>query len=313
MVSIVDEPGAIPMWVPDSIMFDSTDATWLVLHKTAGFTSAVECAAYFQAGSDGKNVSAHYIVGQDGMVVQCVPESRGAGANCCVSTGHASYLPTSINLNLKTISIEHIDPAIDNSTPLTEAQKAASFQLIQHICQRHHIPMRPGDASGGIIGHADIDPVNRARCPGNYPWSDLWQFLQTGENAMINLQTPGVSSFFAATNDPQVWQCITPGHDYVVGHAILQFYCSFGPGLAGLTNLGLPQSNEQSVTGKPGVVCQQFERGVLFYDPQHRNDNPPGSGPVYVGHIPAQGGTSQLQTELQAAQQKLAQVKALVC
>lgn len=174
---MVNQIGAIGMFVSDDWTFTSTDATWLVLHKTAGFTTAQECAAYFQAGSDGRHVSSHYIIGQDGTIVQCVLESRGAGANCCLETGHASYLPTDINLNMKTISIEHIDPAADNSTPLTEVQAHASFQLVHDICVRHNIPMRPGDAQGGIIGHSDIAPLSRARCPGNYPWNDLWQFL----------------------------------------------------------------------------------------------------------------------------------------
>lgn len=180
-MSQVDQPGAIPMWVPDSFTFDYTDATFLVLHKTARFETAQECATYFQAGSAGLHVSSHYVVGQDGMIVQCVLESRGAGANCCVEAGHAPFLPdtwgTSNNGNLHTISIEHIDPAEDNSTPVTSAQARASFQLIHDICVRHNIPMRPGDAQGGIIGHMDIAPISRKRCPGNYPWTELWQFL----------------------------------------------------------------------------------------------------------------------------------------
>jgi hypothetical protein len=306
------------MWVSDSITFDSTDATWICLHKTAGFTSAAECAAYFQAGSDGNNVSAHYVVGQDGMIVQCVPESRGAGANCCTVGSYASYLPycdgKSNNMNLHSISIEHVDPAIDNSTPLTDAQKAASFQLIKHICQRHNIPMRGGDASGGIIGHMDIDPINRARCPGNYPWSELWQYLSSGEeNTMITLSTPGISSFYEATNDPEVWHCTVAGHDYVVGHAIRKYYCELGPGLAGLTNAGLPESNEEPVPGKPGVVVQRFERLDLYYDGNNPkiSDNPPGSGAVYVGHK-EQATDTTTQTELQDVQNKLAQIKAIV-
>lgn len=174
---MVDQIGAIGMFVEDAWTFTSTDAIWLVLHKTARFQTAQECAAYFQTGSDGLHVSSHYVVGQDGTIVQCVLESRGAGANCCLEAGHADYLPTDINLNVKTISIEHIDPAEDNSTPVTSAQARASFQLIYDICVRHNIPMRPGDAKGGIIGHMDIAPESRARCPGNYPWTELWQFL----------------------------------------------------------------------------------------------------------------------------------------
>lgn len=181
---MVDQPGAIAMWVSDAITFDYTDATWVTIHKTAGFQTAQDVATYFQNGSNGENVSAHYVVGLDGTIVQCVPESRGAGANCCLNTGHAGFLPTGVNLNTKAISIEHVDPRTDNQTTCPPAQKAASFKLIYDICKRHNIPMRRGDASGGIIGHNQIDPVNRARCPGNYPWDELLAYLKNGGNTV---------------------------------------------------------------------------------------------------------------------------------
>jgi N-acetyl-anhydromuramyl-L-alanine amidase AmpD len=307
----------IQMPVPENITFNSNDCTWVVIHKTAGFSTAQDCANYFISGSGGQNVSSHYIVGLDGVVVQCVPENRGAGGNCCTVGNYASYLPycngTNDNMNLHTISIEHIDPSTDNSTPCTDAQKQASFELIKDICSRHDIPMRAGDGNGGIIGHNDIDPVNRARCPGNYPWQDLFNYLQgnQSEENMIDLNTPGVSTYFKATNDPEVWQCIYPGHSFAVGHAILDFYRRFGQGLAGVTNLGLPQGNEESVPGKSGVVKQVFERGILYYDPSHMNDSPPGAGSVYTGHIDTSPAPTDLQNQIQVLQNKLNQIKTI--
>lgn len=173
-------PAIIWMPVPDDYIFPAYDGNtpkWIVLHKTAGMQSAQEVAAYFanRQQNPEKN-SSHYIIGQDGAIVQCVSEDDGAGANCCLDQG-APFLPQNINLNLLTISIEHVDPALDNSTPLTPAQQQSSFALIAAICQRHNIPISHGDASGGIIGHFEIDSINRARCPGNYPWSQLWAFL----------------------------------------------------------------------------------------------------------------------------------------
>lgn len=211
-----DEPGAIEMWVPESITFDSTDATWVVVHKTAGFSTAQDCAAYFQAGSDGNNVSSHYIVGLDGTIIQCVPESRGAGANCCTTAGHADYLPTDVNLNLKTISVEHIDPSTDNSTPMPQAQKDASYRLIGHICERHNIPKRSGDASGGIIGHRDIDPVNRARCPGNYDWNGLWAYLKGGATVGVPQGWHDDGTTLTAPNGISVVQGF---RDYILNNA----------------------------------------------------------------------------------------------
>src|SRR5260221_4975452 len=175
----VDEMGAIGMFVAENRTFiDQNTHEWLVIHKTASGGSAQDIANFF--ANDPAMASTHYVVGQDGTVVQCVLEKDGAAGNCCLETGHAPYLPLGVNMNVRTVSIEHVDPASDNSTPLTDAQKAASFRLVRDICTRHNIPMRPGDASGGIIGHNNIAPINRARCPGNYPWAELFAYLQGG-------------------------------------------------------------------------------------------------------------------------------------
>lgn len=173
----VDEPGAIPMFVAENRVFiDNNNHTWVVVHKTASGGTAQDIARFF--ANDPAMASTHYVVGQDGTIVQCVQEKDGAGGNCCEKGNFASFLPVGQNLNTWTVSIEHVDPASDNSTPLTPAQKAASFKLIRDICQRHNIPMRRGDASGGIIGHSDIDPVDRALCPNNYPWQELFDYLK---------------------------------------------------------------------------------------------------------------------------------------
>ena len=157
---------------------------WLILHSTAGGTSAQAIANYFKSTeSTSEPVSSHYVIGQDGTIVQCVKEEDGAWANGYLSPGHDVWWNESINPNLTTISIEHCKPSTDNSDQLTPVQKAASFQLIKEICQRHGIPMRSADTSGGITGHYSLDPVNRRDCPGPYPWSELWTFLQ-GEKGM---------------------------------------------------------------------------------------------------------------------------------
>ena len=169
----------IQMLVPDQYVFPgfwNNTPRWLVLHKTAGFHTAQEVAQYFQSGSNGLEVSSHFVVGQDGAAVQCVRETDGAGANGVLEAGHDAWW--SGNPNLVTYSVEHVDPASDNSTPLTAAQQAASFQLIHDICTRHNIPMRPADATGGITGHYSIDPQSRKECPGNYPWNELWAYLK---------------------------------------------------------------------------------------------------------------------------------------
>lgn len=194
---------AIQMLVPDYYVFTGSyghTRLWLILHKTAGFHSAQDVATYFQAGApqpDGTlaMTSVHYVIGQDGVVVQCVRETDGAGGNGILESGHDPWW--TINPNLVTFSIEHVDPSRDNSTPLTDAQKLASFQLQYDLCRRWKIPMRPADATGGITGHFSIDPLSRKNCPGNYPWDELWIYFKGQEQSMVKLSSTGEVAGFA--------------------------------------------------------------------------------------------------------------------
>ncbi len=135
------------------------------------------------------------IIGQDGTIVQGIPLSLAAWGNGVLTSGHAPYLPDNVNPNLYTVSIEHVKTATDNSNALTDIQAQKSFELVQCICDTYHIPKRTGDIVGGMIKHADIDPVNRARCPGPYPWNDLWTFLNKPWIARAALDTWNSTAF----------------------------------------------------------------------------------------------------------------------
>ncbi|HWS82635.1 MAG TPA: N-acetylmuramoyl-L-alanine amidase [Ktedonobacteraceae bacterium] len=172
---------ASALWIPNSNFFpDTGKKSFVILHGTAGGSSAQEIAAFFQ-GTEGSNnpVSSHYIVGKDGTVVQTVLEKDGAWGNGVVT--NPNWLG---NPNTYTISIEHVKNQkdasgnFDNSDVLTSEQQQASFALVKDICQRNEIGMHDADDTTGITGHFSIDPVNRSRCPGAYPWDSLWQYLE---------------------------------------------------------------------------------------------------------------------------------------
>lgn len=308
---MADYAGAL--WSPSNNFFPNTGKkSFVILHSTAGGSSAESIAAYFRSTEGTNNpVSSHYVVGQDGHVLQVVAEKDGAFGNGVVNNPNWSGNP-----NDYTISIEHVKSTSDNSEPLTPAQQAASFALIKDICQRNGIGMHDADDITGITGHFAIDPVNRARCPGNFPWQELWNYLQQPQEGTmaIDLTNGTVASHFSGT-DNTMWTCKDNG--FVIGHAILDFYRAFGgTALCGLTFLGLPTSNEQGV-GHPGVVYQRFERAVLCYDPQHILDLPPGAGDVYCMHIDSgigqdpriaqlQGQATDLQGQITALQGQLA-------
>lgn len=132
--------------------------SYIIIHGTAGGTSAIGIATYFKGTEGGNNpVSSHYIVGQDGVVVQCVQEQDGAWAN-----GSPLW-------NNQGISIEHVKSATDNSSILTSAQQISSFSLIKDICDRHSIPR------ANILPHSAV--FNTA-CPGPYPWDFLTSYLK---------------------------------------------------------------------------------------------------------------------------------------
>jgi len=316
-----DYPSAI--WSPNNNFFpDTGKKSFIIVHGTAGGSSAQGIADYFKSTEGGSEpVSSHYIVGQDGTVVQTISEKDGSYANGVVNNPNWTGNP-----NYYTISIEHVKLSTDNSNALTPEQQKSSFALIKDICQRNGIGMHEADNNTGIAPHASIDPINRARCPGALDWNALWTYLNGGDQPMtIDLTNPTVASHFSGT-DNTMWTC---KNGFVIGHAILDFYRKFGgDALCGLTHLGLPTGVENGIAGKIGTVYQRFERGVLIYDPSRLIDNPPGStGPVYMAHIDSgvgqdpqitilQGKIASLQQstlaqELQAEQTKLAQIKQL--
>src|SRR5947209_619245 len=182
---MVDYSKAI--WMPNRNFFANTGKkSFVVIHATAGGSSAREIANYFK-GTEGSDnpVSSHYIVGKDGTVVQTVLEKDGAWGNGVVTNNNWLSNP-----NTYTISIEHVKSTTDNSEPLTPAQQAASLALIKDICQRNGIGMHDADNTTGITGHFSIDPVNRSRCPGAYPWSALWAYLASGGQPIVTTQIP---------------------------------------------------------------------------------------------------------------------------
>lgn len=285
-------------WLDTAIEVDILENTFsrqgyqpkfIVLHGTAGGSSAEDVANYMKSTVGSNNpVSTHFVIGQDGHIVQCVPLSLAAWGNGVITTGHASYLPDNVNPNLLTLaSIEFVKASTDNSDALTPAQEDSGFALIQCICDTYGIPKQTGDVNGGIIRHADIDPVNRARCPGTFNYGNLWNYLENGGDTpmtTINLTNPTVASHFKA--DGTAWKCT---NGFSIHGEILANYQKYGnSSLCGLSFLGLPLSNEIAVAGHPpGVVYQRFERGVLAYDPSHSIDMPPGleQSHVYPMHI----------------------------
>lgn len=173
-----DYPAAEEHFVPRSFMFNSNARKAIVIHKTGGdATPQAVYDTFINSGNPGK--SSHYAIGQDGSIWQYVPEALGAGANGITdSTTQPFWQPYMAqygNLNTCTISIEHCDPSARNDTPLTVAQKQASFALVAHLCQKY------GIVADHIKPHKSICAT---ACPGTYPMDELIAYVQNGGSTM---------------------------------------------------------------------------------------------------------------------------------
>jgi hypothetical protein len=155
-------------------------ATHLVIHGTAGGSDGGGVASYM--GTAG--VSTHFVISTDGTIWQCISADSAAWGNAPLNAPRLNFARADLNPNLWTISIEFCKPDITNQINITDAQKQSGFPLIKLICETYGIPKKPGDGNSGIISHADINSVDRARCPGTFPWSNLWAYLK-GSSVML--------------------------------------------------------------------------------------------------------------------------------
>jgi thiamine-phosphate pyrophosphorylase len=130
----------------------------LVLHYTGMQTGEAALALLCSPRSQ---VSAHYVVEEDGRVIQLVPESRRAWhAGISVWAGET-------DMNSASIGIEIVHPGYLDPRPYTAAQIEATAALARDICQRHAIPPER------VLAHSDIAP-GRKQDPGEFfPWDEL--------------------------------------------------------------------------------------------------------------------------------------------
>jgi N-acetylmuramoyl-L-alanine amidase len=131
----------------------------LLLHYTGMATTQ---AALERLCDPKARVSSHYLVFEDGEIVQLVPESARA-----YHAGEASWEGTS-DINSRSIGIEIGNKGHDADCPeFPEPQVAAVIALCRDIVARWNI------APSRVLAHADVAP-GRKRDPGEaFPWARL--------------------------------------------------------------------------------------------------------------------------------------------
>jgi N-acetylmuramoyl-L-alanine amidase len=138
---------------------DGREPDMIVLHYTG--MPDVE-GALTRLCTPGTDVSAHYVVLEDGRIVQCVPEAKRAW-----HAGASSWAGEQ-DINSCSIGVEIVNRGHDWGYPeFPRRQVAAVIALCRGILLRRNI------APHRVLGHSDVAPA-RKKDPGEkFPWHSL--------------------------------------------------------------------------------------------------------------------------------------------
>lgn len=165
-------PDGVPAFTPDSSVVSDVipsanfgdrnngrEPDMIVLHYTGMPDAEGAIAKLCTAGTE---VSAHYIVLEDGGIVQSVPEAKRAW-----HAGVSSWAGEN-DINSCSIGIEIVNRGHDWGYPdFPSRQIAAVIALCRGITLRRNIPPHR------VLGHSDVAPA-RKKDPGEkFPWHSL--------------------------------------------------------------------------------------------------------------------------------------------
>lgn len=131
----------------------------LVLHYT-GMRNAA--AALGRLTDPAAEVSAHYLIDEDGTMHRLVAENRRAW--------HAgvAFWRGERDINDRSIGIELVNPGHEfGYRPFPEAQMTALIALCREILSRHPIPAR------NVVGHSDVAPARKTDPGELFDWPRL--------------------------------------------------------------------------------------------------------------------------------------------
>lgn len=158
----------------------------VVLHYTGMRTAGEALARLCDVSSQ---VSAHYMIDEDGTVTCLVPEDKRAW--------HAgrSYWRGVTDVNSASIGIELVNPGHEfGYRPFPEPQMDALLPLLADMIDRHDIPR------SNVVGHSDVAPARKVD-PGEYfDWARLGELGLALEipKAKMNLFYDNPGAFYLA-------------------------------------------------------------------------------------------------------------------
>lgn len=154
----------------------SLPITMIVLH----YTGMVDGRSALARLTDPEaKVSAHYMITEDGQIVQMVDEAKRAW-----HAGRALWRGIS-DVNSASIGIELVNPGREfGYRPFPEAQIAALLPLMMTLTSRYKI------TRGNVVGHSDVAPA-RKQDPGElFPWERLARLRLALPSPTQNLLDP---------------------------------------------------------------------------------------------------------------------------
>jgi N-acetylmuramoyl-L-alanine amidase len=148
------DQGRGAIWQP-SPNFDRRRPNFVILHQTTNDNAAKALATLTDPQ---RKVSAHYLIGRDGAVMQLVDEAARAW--------HAgeSWWGGTTDLNSASIGIE-----LDNNgdEAFAEAQIVRLIALLDDLRERYKIP------PANFLGHGDVAPRRKVDPSHLFPWQRL--------------------------------------------------------------------------------------------------------------------------------------------
>ena len=149
----------------------------IVLHYT-GMTSGEAALERLRDPVD--EVSAHYLVEEDGRIFRLVEEDKRAW-----HAGRAHWRGIK-DVNSASVGIEIVNPGHEHGyRNFTEAQMGAVIPLVAAIKERH------GITRGNVVGHSDVAPA-RKQDPGElFNWHALARLRLALPRPTKNLVDPG--------------------------------------------------------------------------------------------------------------------------
>lgn len=156
----------------------------------------------------GAEVSAHYLISEDGEVTLLVPEDKRAWhAGQSYWRGHKDVNSASIGIEL-----DHPGHAL-GYREFAEAQIDALIPLLHRILQRYDVPR------ANVVGHSDVAPARKSDPGELFPWDRLAEYgLCLARPDKLELGDP-------FDNDGAFYLALERfGYDITDGHAVVRAF-----------------------------------------------------------------------------------------